>query len=55
MAMGKFRELLVHNRRAAAIVAVMALSLTGASTKPYSPQSKAFYADQATVEYVWSM
>jgi len=43
---------MVHNRRAAAIIAVMALSLTGASKATYSPREKAFYADPSVVEFV---
>ena len=39
--------------RTATLVAVIALSLTGASKKhPYSPHEKAFYADTATVQFV---
>src|SRR5579863_8568069 len=39
--------------RKAALMAVVALSLTGASKKhQYSPQEKAFYADPKAVEFV---
>jgi OmcA/MtrC family decaheme c-type cytochrome len=39
--------------RTATLVAVIALSLTGASKRyPYSPHEKAFYANTATVEFV---
>src|ERR1700683_3118331 len=39
--------------RAATLVALIALSLTGASKKhPYSPHEKAFFADPALVDFV---
>jgi len=36
----------------AAIAATLAISLTSAPRKPYSPHEKAFYADAATLEFV---
>ena len=38
--------------RAVALVATVAVSLISATKKPYSKHEKAFYADQATVEFV---
>src|ERR1700735_2976225 len=49
----KFMKPLRLLARTATFVAVIALSLTGASKKnQYSPHEKAFYADAATVEFV---
>jgi len=41
-----------HFGRTAALLAVVALCLTGASKKLYSPRDKAFYADAALVGFV---
>jgi OmcA/MtrC family decaheme c-type cytochrome len=39
-------------RRAAAIAVIVIAGLPAASRRPYSPHEKAYYADQATVEFV---
>jgi OmcA/MtrC family decaheme c-type cytochrome len=41
-----------HCGRIAAIAATVAMSLSSAPRKPYSPHEKAFYADAATVAFV---
>src|SRR5258706_743859 len=38
--------------RFAALLAVIALCLTGADRKPYGPHEKAFYAEATTVDFV---
>jgi OmcA/MtrC family decaheme c-type cytochrome len=43
---------LVTQWRTVAIVMLVAASLTSAPRRPYSPQEKAFYADDQTVEFV---
>ena len=41
-----------HCGRVAAIAATIAMSLSSAPRKPYSPHEKAFYADAATLQFV---
>ncbi|PWU03118.1 MAG: hypothetical protein C5B51_19505 [Terriglobia bacterium] len=38
--------------RVAGVLVLVALSVTGAARKPYSPREKAYYTDAATVEFV---
>jgi OmcA/MtrC family decaheme c-type cytochrome len=45
-------KLLATQWRVLAIVGLVAVSLTSAPRRPYSPQEKAFYADDQTVEFV---
>ncbi len=45
-------KLLATQWRVLAIVGLVAVSLTSAPRRPYSPQEKAFYADAQTVEFV---
>jgi OmcA/MtrC family decaheme c-type cytochrome len=45
-------KLLATQWRVLAIVGLVAVSLTSAPRGPYSPQDKAFYADQQSVEFV---
>ena len=45
-------KLLAKQWRVLAIVALVAASLASSPKRPYTPHEKAFYADDATVEYV---
>src|SRR5580658_9907520 len=48
----EFMKRLSTQWRVLAIVALVAVSLTSAPRRPYSPHEKAFYADAQTVEFV---